>query len=370
MSKIICDVCGTTYPETEPVCPICGCARGTSEPTAADSAPEDNGTYEYVKGGRFSKANVRKRNQGAVPARGAAVPPRRKAPEEDYDDEEDYEDEEDDGDERENNTGLIILVVVLVLAILAVLAYIGISYFSGNNNRGGNTPNTPNTPSTSASSDPTGSNLPQPSTDPAPTASAPTDPVPTETVPPEPTTEPTVPVNLPTGFTLKLNRKDFTLSKAGESWTLYKETNGVKASDITWTSKDPKVATVENGKVTGVDYGDTEITAQIGDQKATCIVRVRFHAQEQETPTEDEYVISHKDVTIEVGESFSLSLTKGKNGPKVEVTWTASADGFVTIDGGQITGKAPTEKQGITLTATHDGKTFTCIVRVKAKQDG
>lgn len=369
MSKIICDVCGTTYPETEPVCPICGCARGTSEPTAADSAPEEGGTYEYVKGGRFSKANVRKRNQKAVPARGAAVPPRRKDPEEDYDDEEDYEDEEDDdGGEGENNTGLIILVVVLVLAILAVLAYIGISYFSGNNDRGGKTPNTPNTPATSTSSEPTGSNLPQPSTDPAPTDSAPT-----ETAPTEPTTEPTVPVNLPAGFTLTLNRTDFTLSRPGESWVLYKETNGVKASDITWTSKDPKVATVENGKVTGVDKGHTEITAQIGDQKATCIVHVSSHAQEQETPTEDEYKISHKDVTIEVGESFSLSLTKGKNGPKVEVTWTASEEGFVTIDGGQITGKAPTSslaKKYITLTATHEGKTFTCIVRVKAKSEG
>ncbi len=370
MSKIICDVCGTTYPETEPVCPICGCARGTSEPTAADSAPEENGTYEYVKGGRFSKANVRKRNQKAVPARGASVPPRRKDPEEDYDDEEDYEDEEDDGGEGENNTGLIILVVVLVLAILAVLAYIGISYFSGNNDKGGKTPNKP---SISAPSNPTDSNLPQPSTDPAPTNSVPTDPAPTESAPTEPTTEPTEPVDLPAGFTLKLNRKDFTLSKAGESWVLYKETNGVKASDITWTSKDPKVATVENGKVTGVDYGHTEITAQIGDQKATCIVRVSFHAQQQETPTEEDYVLSHKDVTVEVGESFSLSLTKGKNGPKVEVTWTANEDGYVTIDGGQITGKAPTSNLAnkyITLTATHESKTFTCIVRVKAKQEG
>ena len=25
MSKVICDVCGTTYPDTASVCPICGC---------------------------------------------------------------------------------------------------------------------------------------------------------------------------------------------------------------------------------------------------------------------------------------------------------------------------------------------------------
>ena len=27
MGKIICDVCGTTYPDTNQRCPICGCTR-------------------------------------------------------------------------------------------------------------------------------------------------------------------------------------------------------------------------------------------------------------------------------------------------------------------------------------------------------
>ena len=27
MSKIICDICGTTYPETAECCPICGCSN-------------------------------------------------------------------------------------------------------------------------------------------------------------------------------------------------------------------------------------------------------------------------------------------------------------------------------------------------------
>ena len=27
MSKIICDICGTSYPETATQCPICGCVR-------------------------------------------------------------------------------------------------------------------------------------------------------------------------------------------------------------------------------------------------------------------------------------------------------------------------------------------------------
>ena len=31
MSKIICDICGTTYPESADICPICGCSRDAAE---------------------------------------------------------------------------------------------------------------------------------------------------------------------------------------------------------------------------------------------------------------------------------------------------------------------------------------------------
>ena len=74
MSKVICDVCGTTYAETAAQCPICGCARNTTDQTVADSVQtgEENGTYTYVKGGRFSKGNVRKRNKNVEPRRSAA----------------------------------------------------------------------------------------------------------------------------------------------------------------------------------------------------------------------------------------------------------------------------------------------------------
>ena len=61
MDKIICDVCGTSYAENTSQCPICGLAR-PSKPKAAPSAESDSGSYTYVKGGRFSSGNVRKRN--------------------------------------------------------------------------------------------------------------------------------------------------------------------------------------------------------------------------------------------------------------------------------------------------------------------
>ena len=66
MSKIICDICGTSYPENAKQCPICGCVRpGDVQRVANDykNEAEVAGGYTYVKGGRFSKSNVRKRDQ-------------------------------------------------------------------------------------------------------------------------------------------------------------------------------------------------------------------------------------------------------------------------------------------------------------------
>ncbi len=407
MSKVICDVCGTTYPETASVCPICGSAKNTTAQTAADSTPEENAPYTYVKGGRFSKSNVRKRNQNKKLERTGGG-----------------EDSESDG----GNKGLIIVVLILLLAIVAVLIYIGVQYFAP-----GKQPDDPVNPGTTqqtnaSTAEPTQAQIsctsikldddtiqfsvqgsawllsatvePQNTTDKLTFTSA-DERIATvsetgnvtavgggETeiivrcgtqearckvvcsfgTPPEPTdpTDPTVMV--PSGFVLKLNRKDFTLSKPDEFWQLFKETDGVKPSDITWTVDDPKVAKVEDGKVTGVDYGDTKVHATLGDQTVSCDVRVRFHAQQGgDTPPADGPKINKTDVTIEIGEPFTLTLSDA-NGAKINVTWTASEEGYVTIDGTRITGVASTqelEKKSITISAEYEGKTYSCIVRVK-----
>lgn len=415
MSKVICDVCGTAYPETSASCPICGSAKNTSVQTAAGSeSPEEGRPYTYVKGGRFSKSNVRRRTQQAPEAPRQEQPERRRSG-------------------GGGNAGLIAVVIVLVLAIVAIAGYITVRYFA---NRNPDTPKpnpstnqTPNPSTTDPISDSvpcTGLTLDKTSIEFSASGSAwllgvvaepenTTDQITftssdeavatvnevgnvqavgggeaTITVTcgsitaeckvvcgfqggPNPTTEPTEPpVQIPEGFQLKLNRKDFTLSKATDSWTLYKETSGIKASDITWTSADPKVATVEDGVVKGVNYGDTTVTATIGDQTASCIVRVRFYGKTDDGDGDDgngedtnKVNISHTDATIEVGETFQLTLTTSE-GVKIKVDWVASQEDYVNINGSQITGKKVTPNGGITLTTTYEDVTYTCIVRVKA----
>ncbi len=409
MSKVICDVCGTTYPETASACPICGCAKNTMEQTGADAAQyEESGSYTYVKGGRFSKSNVRRRNKKGK----SSIAAQR-------------------ADRESTNKGLVVVVLLLLIAIIAVLGYIGVRFLFPKTEPKPENPgisqSTESTPVGSTNSgDPanvpcTGINrlnysniMPEKigdswllnvETEPLNTTDKVTfassneqvaivseagnitivgygDAVITVTCgeataeckitfkdPTGSTTEPTEPeVTVPAGFVLKLNREDFTLTKAGESWTLFKETDGVKPSDITWTVDNPEVATVVDGKVTGVDYGDTKVHATIGDQTVTCTVRVRFNAPEPGTETENPLKINKTDVTIKVGETFTLTLTDSE-GVKMDVQWVASEEGFVTIDGGRITGVADTNSAGIKITGTYEEKTYTCIVRVRTPKE-
>ncbi len=64
--------------------------------------------------------------------------------------------------------------------------------------------------------------------------------------------------------------------KAGETLSLSAslQPEGVQ-TDITWTSSDPSVAFVEDGKITGVKEGEAVITASAGEKAASCRVTVK-----------------------------------------------------------------------------------------------
>ena len=82
--------------------------------------------------------------------------------------------------------------------------------------------------------------------------------------------------------------------------------------------------------------------------------------EEPEVPDES-WAISHTDVTIKVGESFRLRV-RNSAGEAADVDWSASKSGYVSISGNQITGKA---KGTVTVSCVFEGKTYSCIVRVK-----
>lgn len=78
---------------------------------------------------------------------------------------------------------------------------------------------------------------------------------------------------------LSLSSTDITLFQKGETARL--TAGSLPGSRLQWSSEDETVATVENGVVTAVGPGTTEIQAVYEDQTLTCVVRCRFEDTEE-----------------------------------------------------------------------------------------
>lgn len=412
--KVICDVCGTTFPETATHCPICGCAKSSSAQTVVgEEMPanrERSTANTYARGGRFAKSNVKQNNRSRS-AGGRFSDNRNRQ-----------------NDTQDNNKGLIAVVLILLLAIILVVVYIGVkvfindfgndsnpndgSYSTGAGQNGSDDQNGQKIPCTAltlnskfvelkavneqyllavvkepdnttdtlefVSSDPSivtvdGNGLLKPVgygqvtiTVTCGSVSEQCTVISTVGTPPASSQPDTQGPTAPAGFVLKLitykDSGEITISGEGGSTVLYRETNGVKASDITWTTSDPAVATVENGKVVGVDRGTCTITATIGDQTATCYVRCVFD-KAPDTP----YVLNYTDVTLKNKESISLELKDKETGAKAQnVEWTASVEGAVDINGGKITGGKVSKLTKVVISTEYEGYTYSCTVYVTA----
>lgn len=126
---------------------------------------------------------------------------------------------------------------------------------------------------------------------------------------------------------------------------------------------------VETGLLTGYEDGTIKPQRELSRAELATLMQ-RFHEwflsdweeeEEEEEVPKVTWTISHTDVTIDVGEAFTLTL-RSSDGQKASVTWKASKSGYVTISGNKITGKA---KGTVTVSCEHEGQTYSCIVRVK-----
>lgn len=215
--------------------------------------------------------------------------------------------------------------------------------------------------------------------DPTPPTTVTATPQPTDTAEPEPTdtAEPqptdTAPVVTPSDVTgITLNREDFTMSGAGETWNLQPQVtpSGAKGT-ITWTSSNENVAKVENGVVTAVGGGNCTITATSGTATASCIVRVKGAAATTgstttTTPsTGGALTLNHPNgftISKQYPDPVTIKVLSGGNGT---VSWSSSNTGVATVD---ANGKVTAVKNGTcTITATSGGKSASCTVIVTSK---
>ena len=381
MSKIVCEVCGTAYPDTSLQCPICGNAKTETVGSSGDTAATDGG-YAYLKGGRFSHANVRKRNSGkaepprtVVPAKPISEKPAPKDPEKAPEAQEQtkQEPEKKEPEKQENaenptpvvtppprrrrpqkkddlssNKGLLIIVIILILAILAVCAFITVRLLNMNSD-----PTVPSGSSTTTQSTPTTSSTVQP------------------------------PVEIPcTG--VRVQMPSCTFDTVGDRLHLVVTKEPRDTTDpVSFESSDPYIASVnDDGVIVAVAKGTAVITIRCGEQSTTIEVACNLENEPDyptvppettptqpsipvppapsSTPTEPfvKLELNSKDFTLN-GYGSTHNLYSGTLDP-ASITWTSTNEKVATVENGIVTAVGNGKAE---IVAEYRGQRVTCIVR-------
>lgn len=350
MSKVICDICGTSYQETADSCPICGYTRILGLDELTDDILEEETILTRNKGGRFAQTTLRKKNKAIFDY--DEVNSDEDDEDEDEDDDDDYDEEEYEEGNRSNSAVIVILVVVIML-LVAAAGFLFLRFILPN----------------------------MLAEEPAPTTQIT---VPTETQT-EATTEPTIPCQgiALTGGMAELNRE-------GQFYLLNVKVMPEDTTDeLTYTSEDESIATVTvDGRVTAVAEGETTIYITCGKQQINCPVVVRY-VEETEPPTEEtvdptaeaeepaqtvqtteateateaDLVLKLKKYDISLAVGYSSQLILDCDLDPSEVTWTSEHDFIAKVD---ENGLVTAVSYGTTaIIAKYGDQEVQCIVRCK-----
>jgi len=130
--------------------------------------------------------------------------------------------------------------------------------------------------------------------------------------------------------------------------------------NVTWSSSNPAVATVNNnGVVTAVSVGTATITVttQDGNRTATCVVTVN-------PVSVTEVTLNQTTATIFAGDTLRLTATiLPANATNRNVTWSSSNTAVATVTDGRIIAIAPGTAT-ITVTTQDGNRTATCEITV------
>lgn len=352
MNKIICDICGTTYPDSSECCPICGCSNAAAAELLGDNVQYENFTEETNEKASEFSVNSRKKEIFDFDEVNTEDDPEEEEEEEEYDEEEDEE-------SPRHNTLTVILLTILIVALLAAAAFIYFRYF-----------------------------LPNKDTD----ALLPT----TEAIQEMETMESTTEATVPCAQMGMLSASVAELSAEGQQFLLHVKAFPENTTDkIIYTSADESIATVtEDGKITAVSEGETVIYISCGKISMDCPVIVKYVeetvpatteaiaeetvSEEETLPAEETVAVEEtaasqgnsglKDVTlklkktdIQLGVYYEFQLQLDCDLTPEEVTWSSEHPHIATVD---EQGNVTAVKEGTTsVTAKYGDQEVQCIVR-------
>ena len=130
------------------------------------------------------------------------------------------------------------------------------------------------------------------------------------------------------------------------------------SQSVEWTSSNASIATVAGGIVTAIKEGSVNITAKTANGKtAVCKVKVKIPV--------GSVSLDKAELLLEMGGTATLKAeVLPKEATDKKITWTSSDENIVTVNS---SGSVKAVKTGTaTITATADGKSAVCIVKVGA----
>ena len=167
------------------------------------------------------------------------------------------------------------------------------------------------------------------------------DPEPTPPTPDDPN-PPVVEDVKPTSIEISGQKEEIEI---GEEFTITVKVLPDNATNkaVRYSSSSSAIATVKDGKVTGISAGTATITVTAsGDTKVSKSFDVVVKGEE-ETPPEPviipptEIAITGK-TQVEQGKNINLAITAEPEGAKKDVTWSSSDTNIITVNNGIVTG--------------------------------
>ena len=320
MNKVICDICGTSYPENEQQCPICGYAPGFQvEPLADDEDfvlddillenAENAETAEVAEEAPVEETAEQEETVAAVPVAAEEAT----EPEADENAEAEAQEEvKEEGGKRRPSGFLIGALVVVILALLATTGYIFARYYlPGMRSEATEAPTVETTVAT----------------------------------------EDTAPTTVPCTGLAMTSDSEVLLEQAGNTWLINVVVLPENTTDeIIYLSNNLDVATVDaDGTVTAVGEGSAVISVVCGEYTVACNVTCAFVEEPSvpdeigTVPSEEETEVSEGDETVAPDEQATEAPTEAATESATE-TATEAATEVATDAATEEATEAPTEE--------------------------